>query len=56
MKYLKITTIVYDPQQISDWVEHRLDEETATELKNGGEITLRREKGTTTQYKLVEGD
>lgn len=56
MKYLKITTIVYDRDQIEDWIMHRLPDEEAGELRNGGEITIQREKGTTTQYKLVEGE
>jgi hypothetical protein len=56
MKYLKITTIVYDQDQINDWIEGRLNEKVGEELRNGGEITLNREKGSTTQYKLIEGE
>lgn len=56
MKYLKITTIVYDQEQIDNWVEVRLSEEVGKQLREGGEITIQREKGSTTQYKLVDGE
>ena len=54
MKYLKITTIVYKQEDIDAWLMEKISPESANRLRNGEELSINRDGGSTTLYQLLE--
>jgi hypothetical protein len=54
MKYLKITTILYDENEINNWAFDRLDEDQRLSLKNGMSVEIKRRPKTSTIISLIE--
>lgn len=54
MKYLKITTIVYKENEIEAWLREKVSPESAERLRQGEELSIKRDGGSTTLYQLIE--
>jgi len=54
MKYLQITTILYDPDEIDNWIADRLSEGDLDSLVAGEEVSFKRTPNTTTLIRLID--